>query len=294
MYFLLKPSGMYFLLGFIFFIFASHQSRGAATDATIKKAEEHILNNERDLALKVLASSIELEIANLTKANSKKNDVSKNINELLRAGKKMSRIFISETSQQKYELAQSERAKDPIKASLNLEEILKEEPSHFLVLHSLVSLYLKNKECAKAKVLLGQGLEKFKFDEDIFWLNVFVEAHCGETNKLLVLIKDPVFELFKKQNVKNEQAFVWHFLELLPDFNQQKCSEVLLKIEELKKINPSFIEYSFYIARCGNLATNDKLLTSYHKLCKEKVEGIKLNPPLLPFSKDEILVCYNH
>lgn len=163
MSFCLSKRALFFTALFFFFTSAIAQKKVAveSSAAVIERAQNLILQKDRHQALSLLARALQRESG---KGQSQA--------ELKRASIEMSRLFLSDKTQQAYEVALSLRRLEPAQAQARLQEVLKQEPENALIVLELAQVHILRSECNQALELIERTLALIPFDEELILAQV--------------------------------------------------------------------------------------------------------------------------
>lgn len=200
-----------------------------STSAVVERAQNLILQGDRHQALALLNRAIQRD---QLKPQAQV--------ELKKASYEMSRIFLSDKSQQAFEVALSLRRLEPAQALARLQEVLKTEPDQVLIILELSQVMMLRNECGQALELIEKTQLLIPFDEDLM---------LARMQSLLCLKRfdHPVFLTLNQQSRRpGPQQLFWLLIELEQAFVEESLVKARSMLEQIQKLDGQAPQIQFW------------------------------------------------
>ncbi len=191
----------------------------------IQKAQNLILQKNRPQALEVLTAGLK---------NEKPNSVA--FKELKKSLNDMSRVFISEKSQQAYEFSLSLKRTDPPQAIAKINDALRAEPENLTLLLEAARQNLIKGEC-KSALEMAQKVQKINLWDDELALVLAQSKIC---------LNDFVGYINTKEGVQITNSIPWLSLEIERNIKEKNLMKAKEALNQLIKIDKNYPEQEYW------------------------------------------------
>lgn len=197
----------------------------------ISKAHNLVLQKDRQQALILLSSALRLEKPG-----------SRPYKDLRRVLSEIAHIFLSDKTQQLYELALSLKLTDLNQAQQKASEALRMEPDNFTLILELARLHLTKNDCKLADETADRAQKLYSLDEGYLLVQGQIDICRGD-----------LLNYQKSRDLAESPASLsWTSLDLekaVREKNWTRAKELLVQLKKLEKDNP---EISYWAWRIDN------------------------------------------
>ncbi len=241
---------------FLFGIFKSHAQIDTYKES-IEKAENLILQKDREQAIQVLLSALQREKSKTT------------ISELKKKIEELGSVFLSDKAQQHFETALSLKRKNISQALSKMNEASRVEADNIQIISELVRLNILKGDCNKAQDLILKYYNKNKHDENIL-LSMAQVQQC-------LSAADQYFSVRSYADAKKiAESYDWQILELQREIFEKdklKAKERLAILLKWDSKNPQNLYWQWVLEKLENKERNS-LREKYNLSCNNISVGV--------------------
>jgi len=218
----------------LFIAFAQALAETESYKDLIEKAQNLILQKDRQQAIQVLLTGLKQE---------QKNKVA--INELKKKVEELGSLFLSDKAQQLYETSLSFKRKDISQAQNKINEALRIEPDNVQIMTESSRLLILKGDCNSAQDQLSKTYKKNTYDEQILLTMAQIQLCLGAV--------DQYFSIRSHVELKhvNENPD-WMALELqrmLFEKDKLKAKERLTALQKIDPKNPQLFYWQWKLSK---------------------------------------------
>lgn len=247
------------IIPMFFFLFGIFEARSQVDTykESIEKAENLILQKDRDQAIQVLLNALQREKNKTT------------ISELKKKIEELGSVFLSDKAQQHYETALSLKRKNISQALAKMNEASRIEPDNIQIISELVRLNILKNDCNKAQDLILKFYNKNKYDENIL-LSMAQVQQCLSASDQYFSVRSYV------DPKKITESYDWQILELQREIFEKdklKAKERLASLLKWDAKNPQNLYWQWSLEKLENRERNS-LREKYNLSCNNISVGV--------------------
>ena len=234
-----KYQWIFFIIFFLSGIFKSYAEVDSYKES-MEKAENLILQRDRDQAIQVLLNALQKEKNKAT------------VLELKKKIEELGSVFLSDKAQQYFETALSGKRKNISQSLSKMNEASRVEADNIQIVSELVRLHILKGDCNKAQDLILKHYNKNKNDENILLSMAQIQQCLGAM--------DQYFSVRSYVDTKKiVESYDWQILELQREIFEKdklKAKERLANLLKMDAKNPQNLYWQWSLEKLENRERN--------------------------------------